>query len=486
MGRMQKVFKQAELQGFSHIHSWRDLGHLLGVRTYIMSNSLRNKDNLQKRITLKGRTVYKSLRGLKFVQERIQLLMESLMSSVPTDHLLAYISGRDARAIIADKCTSCKYLVHFDIKKYYDNITTSHIENALVRHDFTPNGARLVARYCTVKRTTKRKDGKIRTISSLQQGSPASPVISNLVGHYEIDMPVMSWLRENAARYPKLEYSYYRYSDNVFLFLNGDIPVEFLREYKAYIWDSLPKRGFLTHKWHMIPHNHPKRNMKILGIVVNKQARLEHTVYDRMRAMLLNVVRFGLSAEAKLYYEEAPRPDVPLVETLGVRSTLDANRYWQVLAGKVAYLKSINPRHYLECQKLLKAARITEELRVADLQAVGLAGSTTSQQTRHFRNYIGLIGPRRLGGYSVSTERNTYIQLHPLLFAAIKMYRDQEELVEAYEARITSLITAMRSQFVAHYDTLKENYWADMSKDLLVPGDEGATPDVAANGIYAA
>jgi hypothetical protein len=74
----------------------------------------------------------------------------------------------------------------------------------LQNYGFDYKGAKLVAGYCVVKRKIKKKDGTETYINTLQQGSPCSPIISNLVLNLILDEPIKAWIDgvelEDAAR----------------------------------------------------------------------------------------------------------------------------------------------------------------------------------------------------------------------------------------------------------------------------------------------
>ena len=88
---------------------------------------------------------------------------------------MAYRKGVSATKYIRESIPHARLLVTFDIKKYYDNVTLKHIEECLTKCGFQVLGARLVGRYCVVRKGNR---------STLQQGSPVSPAISNIVGHF--------------------------------------------------------------------------------------------------------------------------------------------------------------------------------------------------------------------------------------------------------------------------------------------------------------
>jgi hypothetical protein len=285
------VFSDVKPGHLAVIEDWYDLAVAINSKPQTLSYALRNRESLQTQIRIKDRIVYNSGRSLKTVQEKLIPLCKGMYGLVDTEPMLAYVKGKDPRQILQG-CTGAKYEVLVDIRKFYDHITFRHLVDTLTDFGMTERGAKLVTRYCVVKRSVDNKQ-----ISTLQQGSPCSPVLSNLVGAKYIDAPVLAWLREKARQNPRLKYKYYRYCDNLALFLDGDIPLDFVKEYQRFVNRTLAAARFQGHKWQVVPHNHPKRNQKFLGMVLNNVARIECAEFQRLRATLFNaflLLRFHL------------------------------------------------------------------------------------------------------------------------------------------------------------------------------------------------
>lgn len=323
---------------YGAINDWEALGSVLHMPTNIMSWTLRQRDSMQHRIRLGDRVVYKSDPYLQAVQQRIAMLIAPLMDNLQdNDVVLSYRSGVSTQSELS-KYANSKMCISFDIRKYYDHVRLPHIEEALHAVGFSREGARLIGRYCIVKRGN---------IHSLQQGCTASPAISNLVGYFNFDRPILAWLR---YQYPNLNYKYVRYCDNVALFLFEPEPEGFREAYKTAVNNRCVRRGFRTHDWASISHTHPKRNIKFLGVVLNAMPRIERAKFDDLRATLYNMSAFGISNESERFCGEyAP---------VGAY-VLEPKKILQILRGHAAYVASINKRHGLWCRKILDAMMIT-------------------------------------------------------------------------------------------------------------------------------
>ena len=323
-----------------HIRDWYGLAAVLGLKTNILAYALKERDKLQTRIKLGDRTVYKSGRALKVIQSRLTTLVEPLFDALPGNECaLAYRKGVSATKYIRESIPHARLLVTFDIKKYYDNVTLKHIEECLTKCGFQVLGARLVGRYCVVRKGNR---------STLQQGSPVSPAISNIVGHFHFDVPIRSWL---TSEYPDIEATYVRYCDNIALFVHSDVPDGFTEKFKSFVKRALGDGGFRTHKWNCITDSNPVKNQKFLGIVLNSQARMELCIVDRLRAILFNWCRFGGFAAAERFMAE---------EGIQLREFcidgMKFAKFRQVMRGHINYVKSINEKHGLWLDKLFEAA----------------------------------------------------------------------------------------------------------------------------------
>lgn len=327
------------------ITDWYTLGAALHIRPHVLSWTLGHRESMQHRINLGKRIVYRSDTALRHVQTKIILLVEPLVNALPDNEcILAYRKG----VIATDKVRTyagADVMMSFDIQKYYDHITLQHIENSLVRHGFSPTGARLIGRYCVVR--TYRG-------STLQQGSPSSPALSNLVGYHYLDVPLRKLLKE---QYPNIDCKYVRYCDNVALFIRGTLPENFKEEFKNSVRALLRPAGFFTHKWETIASTHPKRNQKFLGVVLNAQARVEKEHIDNLRATLHNCCLHGLASEASWYLEKyGTNPMGRKTEFAVDESEIILKRFKPIIQGHINYVFKINEKHGLWLKKLYAAA----------------------------------------------------------------------------------------------------------------------------------
>lgn len=329
------------------VTDWYSLSALIHVGPYLLTYCLHRGKELRTRINLGKRVVYKSAPPLQFIQSRLAQLFNSIMEGMDgNEDAIAYRPGI-APANVIKELTDYDTLVTTDICKYYDHVHMEHIETALKGCGMQRLGARLVARYCLAGR-------------GLQQGSPASPALSNIVGVHYFDRPIRKWLREN---WPAVEVRYVRYCDNLALFVKNEPPEGFVEAYKEFVKGHMQASGFRTHAWSRINKSHPKRHQAFLGIVLNHNARVERRSIDRLRAIFYTRCTHGnaVLAERLMVSKGGERPGDAheFVNNLGqevLKKKVEAT-----LKGHIAYVRPINSRHGMWLSKLLTAGTVLEE-----------------------------------------------------------------------------------------------------------------------------
>ena len=313
------------------INSWSELGSVLGVPTKNMAWALKEKRKLVSKIRIKDRTMYKSEGSLAFIQARLLIFLSSLFDSLPeNEQAIAYRRGLHAVEKVK-VLAGADMLVSFDIRHYFDSISLEHITEALTDAGLCRAGAKLIGRYCVVTRSGAQ---------TLQQGSAASSAVSNIVGRYYIDLPVMKWLRDNCPA--GVQYRYIRYCDNIAVAFSGPLPQGFTELFKSNVKAKLQDVRLKTHKWACIKNNHPKIHQKFIGVVLNREARIEKQEYDNLRALLFNACIDKMRAIERFMPGLPPSCDNLAIKMFNLK-----------VRGKVQYAASMNPRHALRLFKLL-------------------------------------------------------------------------------------------------------------------------------------
>jgi hypothetical protein len=382
---------QGSETALSCITDWYALGAAIGVKTNLMAWVLRERDEMQHRIKFGERIVFRSDPPLRHIQSRLITLFEPLFDAIPgTESIIAYRKGITATDVVR-AVPHAKTFISFDIRHYYDNVTFQHIARCLEQLGLPYIGAKLAARYCVVQKGSRH---------TLQQGSPASPVLSNIVGHFAFDLPIKEWLK---TEYPNLNITYLRYCDNIALFVHDEMPEGFSDRLKAFVKPKLAEQGFRTHKWATVADNHPVMHQKFLGMVINAEARAELDAVNRLRAILFNWCRNGLAAEARNFMLEHGVDTGHGFIDHGIMQ----EQFKRHLKGHIQYIRRLNRKQGLMLEKLYVAAEY--------LDAV-----------RHDGNSSRMVAEAANG------------VLMQQIFTNLKSYRDSRETVEQYMQRIKS------------------------------------------------
>jgi hypothetical protein len=91
--------------------------------------------------------------------------------------------------------------------------------------------------------------------------------------------------------------------------------------------------------------------------VLNSITRIEKTEFQRLRAMLFNACKDGISTAAEEYWELNQHKYLDIQLRWGeVPTDFKIEKFKQVLQGNIAYVHSVNPEHALMLRKLLKAS----------------------------------------------------------------------------------------------------------------------------------
>ncbi|HHN8404035.1 TPA: reverse transcriptase family protein [Morganella morganii] len=113
----------------------------------------------------KTRTIHSPRVALKVVQKWLGVHLSDAITFEP--HVCGFVKGKSF-ADAAKIHQGAKWVYSVDIENFFPSITILQISNALEKLGYTKESAELLANICSLN-------------STLAQGSPASPVISNIV-----------------------------------------------------------------------------------------------------------------------------------------------------------------------------------------------------------------------------------------------------------------------------------------------------------------
>lgn len=158
-----------------------------------------------------------------------------------------------------------KWIFTLDIKDFFDSISESMVEKALINNGIIEKKAKTISSICT-------RNG------FLVQGSPSSPQISNIV-FKPIDKKIFTICSKNNLIYT-------RYVDDITI--SGEY--ENIDKIKSKIFSLINKAGFkISYKKVHTLGKHRRQN--VTGIIVNNSKSVPIEKAMRIRALLYNIKR---------------------------------------------------------------------------------------------------------------------------------------------------------------------------------------------------
>lgn len=141
--------------------------------------------------------------GDRIAQMVVKLLVEPKVEPIFLDDSYGYRPNRsalDAIGVTRERCWKHNWVIEFDIKGLFDNLSHELLMKAVRRHVSEPWIILYVERW--LKAPMQQSDGsQIERTSGVPQGGVISPVLSNLFLHYAFDAwmsrhhPQMKWCR---------------------------------------------------------------------------------------------------------------------------------------------------------------------------------------------------------------------------------------------------------------------------------------------------
>lgn len=227
---------------------------------------------------------------LSFIQYCISILLSYYYK--PNKNCFGYIQGKsikDNASIHVGK----DVIVNIDLKDFFGSIDAYKIQDRLTRYPF--RFSKEVAELISQLVTTKTEDhcfnpiGEIVNHTFLPQGSPCSPIISNIVAD-SLDFR-LSRLSQ------KYGFTYSRYVDDLtFSFNKNLIPEWFGYDYdygfKLLIYDIIQEEGFdINRRKTRISYKNQKH--EVTGLTVNKKVNIKRSYIKNLRTILHNWEKDG-------------------------------------------------------------------------------------------------------------------------------------------------------------------------------------------------
>jgi retron-type reverse transcriptase len=247
-------------RGFPPVVSIRCLGILFGYSSKFIGAIYRQTERYYREFYIpKGsqkRVIHAPRVALKVIQKWFGEHVANALSF--DDTVFGFVRGRSAVQGAAVHC-GAKWIYSIDIENFFPSTPESLVTRALGELGYPQHGAELISKLCCYK-------------GNLAQGSPASPVISNLV-FKEVDQD----LRDLAARHGV---RYTRYADDLVFSGVGSMPQKVPHEVRV----KVASHGWTISEGKEHYAERPQR-LKVYGLLVHgEKPRLTKGYRNRIRA----------------------------------------------------------------------------------------------------------------------------------------------------------------------------------------------------------
>jgi RNA-directed DNA polymerase len=308
------ITKQTE--DFLNCTSREDLAGVLGVPLNVLTYLAYSGQNKYTEFGISKkdgsiRTIHAPIPGLKKVQNKLKVFFEDLYN--PPRCVYGFIKDRDA-VKNAQQHLRKRLVLNFDLKNFFPSINAGRILGLFQAKPFEFN-----------KEVASTLTGIVCYQNLLPQGSPVSPVLSNLIA-FTMDRQFVQLAKANRLTYT-------RYADDItFSSAASSFPEGYFEKLgKEYICGPkilsiIKANGFEVNpkKTRFFPKNKPHY---VTGIKVNIKPNISWNLVRQVRAMLHAWEKFGPVAAEQHYnskYNVGRDKDFP-----------------SVVSGKVEYIRHI-------------------------------------------------------------------------------------------------------------------------------------------------
>ncbi len=253
----------------------------------------------------KYRQVHAPHKRLKKCQRKI---LDKILSMLPvSQYATAYVGGSTLVKNAAPHIGK-RYLLKLDISNFFDSITFERVFDSVFSRCYYRQIAVFLTRLCT-------------RYGVLAQGAPTSPALVNIVMR-EFDRAMGQWCKNQGI-------SYTRYCDD--MTFSSDEPLSHVYQ-KAKT--ELGKIGFQLNERKTRFVNSAYRQ-SVTGLTVNEKVTVQKDYKKALRQEVYYVLKFGL-------VENILRRDKKEFLSAGLPQV---KKYYQNLAGKVAFVLQIEPEN---------------------------------------------------------------------------------------------------------------------------------------------
>ena len=263
------------------------------------------------------RQINAPIEKLKLLQRRLADLLSECYSELYNDNRKSLSHGfRKNHSIItnAKNHKNKRYVFNVDLQDFFPSINFGRVRGFFIKNkDFSlhPKVATIIAQIACHN-------------NELPQGSPCSPIISNLIGHI-LDIRLVTLAK-------KTKCTYSRYADDITFSTNiKDFPKEIALEGSNHNWivsdvlrTEVKKSGF-TINYKKTSMQYRTNRQITTGLVVNKKVNVKKEYYKNARAMCHNLFitdEFYINTKSIILLEGTKNREKELDEGYKIKGTL--------------------------------------------------------------------------------------------------------------------------------------------------------------------
>lgn len=251
----------------------------------------------------------------KIQLECIKILLESVYK--PKFYVTAFTKGR---SIVnnAQIHIGSKWIYNIDLKDFFHSFTPDMLTRALMGFPFNMNydAAEFIANFSCNHNAKYGKCGKISLGTILPQGSPASPILSN-IACTNLDNHLLALARE-------YNYTYSRYADDITFGGGEDISqnYDFINRLNAII----QQEGFAINTTKTRSQRYTRRQI-VTGLVANKNVSIKRSYIKEIRSLIHIWRKYGIDEVVERYSKR--------------HGTITNKRFKIIIAGKINYIRMV-------------------------------------------------------------------------------------------------------------------------------------------------
>ncbi len=276
-----------------------------------------------------------------------------------------FLNGKSVKTNATEHDLKPNLLINMDIENFFPTVTLERIRGMFLSFGYSGQVASILAMICTYCERSEIviKDEKKYVASSkriLPQGSPASPMITNVICR-KLDSRLSGLAK-------KFGFSYSRYADDLSFSLQDENDVN-IGKFSGLIYKIVEEEGFKINKakTRYLKHNN---RQEITGVVINEKLGVSKKWLKRFRAALYN---------AKQLLKK---------DDLGIEKIHE-------LSGMAAWLKSINPERYekilneydmiIHPEKEVEVDKIQKKKKITKYDEFALKCLKSKKRMKHFQ-----------------------------------------------------------------------------------------------------